>query len=126
MRRSILSYANRVVRENVNRGDFHQRAEAHTRPHVVAKIEKRGAERAEFRKRHAIHDRAHGMFPHAEVDVAPSILIWIELSRTIEGQVRFVGLARSADPPTSQGIFLARAFRVFPEDSRVAMPFGSA
>src|SRR6516225_2610750 len=35
-------------------------------------------------------------------------------------------LARSAEPPTSQGIFWARAFRVLPELSRVAMPLGSA
>src|SRR5215472_3835710 len=35
-------------------------------------------------------------------------------------------LARSAEPPTIQGMFLARAFRVLPELSRVAMPLGSA
>src|SRR5258708_1194958 len=35
-------------------------------------------------------------------------------------------LARSAEPPTSQGIFCARALGTLPELSRVAMPFGSA
>jgi len=42
VRRPVFSNANRVVRENVHRRNFHQRAEAHARPHVVAEIEKRG------------------------------------------------------------------------------------
>src|SRR5246127_5174786 len=43
-------------------------------------------------------------------------------------KTRFVllDLARSAEPPTSQGIFCARALRTLPELSRVAMPLGSA
>src|SRR5258708_38279761 len=34
--------------------------------------------------------------------------------------------ARSAEPPMSQGIFLASAFRTLPEESREAMPLASA
>src|SRR6266852_8047021 len=43
-------------------------------------------------------------------------------------KTRFVllDLARSAEPPTSQGIFCARALRTLPELSRVAIPLGSA
>src|SRR5256885_17022838 len=41
---------------------------------------------------------------------------------------RFVllDLARSADPPMNHGIFLAIAFSVLPELSRVPIPFASA
>ena len=102
MRWPVFSHADRVVRENVNRGDFHQCAEAHARPHVVAEIKERCAERAEFRQRHAVHDCAHGMFPHSEVDVAPAILIRVEVSRTVKRQVRLVGFGqvrRSANQP---------------------------
>ncbi len=102
MRRPVFSHADRVVGENVNRGDFHQRAEAHARPHVVAEIKERGAERPEFRQGHAVHDRAHGVFSHAEVNVAPAILIRVELSRSVERQVRLVGFGqvrRAANQP---------------------------
>src|SRR5258707_8443428 len=37
-----------------------------------------------------------------------------------------LNLPRSPEPPTSQGIFCARALRTLPELSRVAMPLGSA
>ena len=102
VRRSVFTHANRVVRENVNRRDFHQRAETHARPHVIAKIKERSAERPEFRQRHSVYDRPHGMFPHAEVDVPPAILFRVEISRAVEGQIRLVGLGqvcRSANQP---------------------------
>ena len=40
--------------------------------------------------------------------------------------VTLVEPLRSAAPPRSQGIFFASAFSTCPEDSRVAIPFGSA
>ncbi len=42
------------------------------------------------------------------------------------GEGGLVGGPRSADPPSSHGIFCARTFNTLPDASRPAMPFGSA
>src|SRR5579859_2617223 len=67
VRWAILSDADGVMRKNVERGDFHQRAETHAGPHVVAEIEKCGTESAQLAERHAVYSRTHTVFAHSEV-----------------------------------------------------------
>src|SRR5260370_24650110 len=84
MRWTGLSQADRVVGENINRGDFHQRTKAHAWAHVVAEIKKSGAVAAEFRQSHAVDNRAHGMLANAEMHVAATVLVGKEISRADE------------------------------------------
>src|SRR5437016_2471008 len=74
VRRAVLTDADRVVREDIDDGDFHEAGETHGWFYVVAKIEKCSTERAHTAETHAAHRRAHGMFTHAVVDVAAAVL----------------------------------------------------
>ena len=70
MRRAVLADANRVVREDVDRRHFHERAEPDRRLHVVAEDEERRSVWANLRERQAIDDGPHGVLANAEVHVA--------------------------------------------------------
>jgi hypothetical protein len=75
MRRPVLAYADAVVREDVERLQLAQRAEANRRLHVIREHQKRRAERKHAAmRRHAVHGRAHGMLADAEGDVASAVI----------------------------------------------------
>ena len=59
---AVFSYADRVVREDVDHGDFHNRAEADGRPHVVGEDEESRAERSHLGEGHAVDARRPSPF----------------------------------------------------------------
>src|SRR5579859_4251320 len=71
---TIFAYADGIVREDINDGNFHESGEADGRFYVVAEIEEGTAEGAKTGERHAAHGRAHGVFAHAVVHVAAGVL----------------------------------------------------
>ena len=74
VRRAVFADADRVVREDIDDGDFHEAGEAHGRLQVVAKIEKCSTKGPQTAETHAAHGGAHGMFTHAIVNVAAAVL----------------------------------------------------
>ena len=56
----------------------------------------------------------------------PRVAARLEIAGAVERERVFVEGARSAEPPISQGIFLATAFSTLPDASRPASPLASA
>src|SRR3984893_12018079 len=91
MRWAVFSDADGIVRVNKQHGNFHQGSEPQAGTHVIAEIEKSGAEAAERRKRYAIRNRTHGVLSHAEVDVTARVFFREEIARPLEDQIGLVG-----------------------------------
>ena len=71
----------RVVGEDVDDRDFHERGQADRRAAEVGEDEEAGAVGADLRQGHAVEARAHGELADAEVDVAafPAQRAWAVL-----------------------------------------------
>ncbi len=121
---AIFAETNAVMCKNKNGWDMRQSRKANSGSHVIRENEESravGDHAAE--DCHAVQCRAHGMFTHTKVEVAP-------LGILLEGRAAFdfcvVRGARSAEPPINSGSLRASALITLPEAARVAMPFGSA
>src|SRR5579859_7509288 len=98
MRWTVFANPYRVVRENEDRRDLHQRGQTHARPHVIAKVEERRSEGAKARHRHAIHARTHHVLTDAEMQIPPRIATRLKISRTLKfqrGLIRSCQVSRS-------------------------------
>ena len=102
-------------------------AEADRRPGVVAEDQEARAEGPDLDQRHAVEDRRHRVLADAEVEV-PAAVVARPRSRRRPRRSSWVLVegARSAEPPISQGTFLAMALSTLPDESRLAIPLGSA
>src|SRR5215510_3473129 len=90
MGRAVFAIAHRVVREDKDGRELHQRREPHRWPRVVAEDEEGRAERAELRQGEPVHNGGHGMLTDAEMQVFPCWVIGLEVSRTLICQRRLV------------------------------------
>ena len=90
MRRAVLAVAHRVVREDEDRRQLHQRGEPDRGPRVVAEDEEGRAERPQLRQRQPVHDRAHRVLADAEVQVPAARAGGLEISGAGERQRRLV------------------------------------
>ena len=70
VRRAVLAHADRVVREDVDDRDLHDRGQADRRAAVVAEDQEARAVGPDLRQRQAVEDRAHGVLADAEMEVA--------------------------------------------------------
>src|SRR5271157_879025 len=70
----------RIVRENEDGRQFHERSQPDGWPRVIAKNEERSAESPKLSKRQSIHDRSHGMLTDAKMQVLPSGCLGLEVS----------------------------------------------
>jgi hypothetical protein len=91
MGRAVFTDANRVVREDVDDRDLHQRTQANGGARIITEDQEPGSVRAQLRERQAVQHRAHRMLPHAEVQVAPGGLCRAEVARAVERQSRLRG-----------------------------------
>ena len=75
VRRPVLAEPDRVVGEDPDRGDLHQRAEPDRLARVVGEDQVGGAVRPQLREREAVHDACHSVLADSEVEVpAASVL----------------------------------------------------
>ena len=73
MRRAVFAQSDGVVREHIDDPLPHQRAQPQRRAQIVGKNqESRGVGNGPAVRRNAVADGAHGVFPHAEMQVAPA------------------------------------------------------
>ena len=91
MRRTVLAHADRVVSEDVDHRDLHDRGQADGHPAVVAEDQEPGAEGPDLDQRHAVQDGPHRVLADAEMEVAASIFAGLEVAGAVEGQA---GLGR--------------------------------
>ena len=96
--RAVLAQADRVVGEDVDHRQVHQRRQAHRALHVVEEVEERGAERAQPVAVEPVHDRAHAVLAHAVVHVAPGVVVARDRAAVVDQRERGgLEVGRAAD-----------------------------
>ena len=88
---AVLADADRVMGKHEHHRQLHEGRQADRRFHVVAEHQERRGVRTQVRQRHAIGDRAHGVFTDTEVQVASAVVVGTETPGAVE---RKVGLGR--------------------------------
>ncbi len=96
--RPVLTHADAVVGEDVDDRRFHQRRQANGRPHVVGEDQERAAIGTHAAVQgHAVEDAAHGVFAHAEANVAAGEVTPPQVAGPLQvGLVRRRQVARAA------------------------------
>ena len=135
MSRAILTDSNRVVSEDVNHRNLHQGAQAERSPHVVDEDEESGAERTHFHQAHSVQDRAHGVLPDSEMEIAPGVILGRKVAGACEGKPGLRGgrqIGGPADQPRNvlghcvqhrrRGLACGQALRVRGEFGEIAVP----
>src|SRR5580704_11319339 len=89
--RAVFTDTDRIVRENVDHGNFHDGTETDSRLAIIGKDEKGGGERAQFGERQAVGDSAHRVFANAEVHVAAAARVGLKIANTVKGEASFGG-----------------------------------
>ena len=94
VRRAVLPDADRIMREDVDDRQLHQRAQADGRLHVVGKDQEARAEGADLGQREPVQDRAHGVLANAEMQIAAARRVGFEIAGAFE---REAGLGRGRE-----------------------------
>ena len=77
-----------------------KRRKANRRSHVIGEDKERRPVRPEPREPHAIHDRAHGMFANAEVEVPAAVLTRFKTARVLDQRLGRRGkVSRASNQP---------------------------
>ena len=137
MGRPVLAVAHRVVGEDEDGRQLHQRRQPDRRPRVVAEDEEGRAESPQLGQRHPVDDRRHGMLADAEMQVPAAGTAGLEVAGAREFQRRLVRGAevrRAADEPgdvlgehvehLARGVAPGDALGVGREDRQIAVPAG--
>src|SRR5262245_8014956 len=90
MGRAVFAIPHRVVREEKEGRELHQRREPDGWPRIIAEDEEGRAESAELREGEPIHNGGHGMLADAEMQVFPCRVSGLEVSRALVRQRRLV------------------------------------
>src|SRR5664280_562572 len=102
MRRPVFAVTHGVVREDEDGRQFHQGGEPDRSAGIIAEDEEGGAESAQLRERHSVHDRGHGVLANAEVHVLASGCFGLQVARAWEGEGGLIGwreIARTSEEP---------------------------
>src|SRR5215471_9030450 len=90
MGRAVFAITHRVVREDKDSRELHQRREPDRWPRVIAKDEESRTESAQLRQREPVHNGGHRMLADAEMQVFPCWVIGLEVARALVCQRRLV------------------------------------
>ena len=84
--RAVLADADRVVREDEDDRDFHERRQSNRRPHVVGEDQEARAERPDLRQGHPVEDGSHRVLADAEVHIPAAVAVGGEVAGALEGE----------------------------------------
>ena len=88
VRWSVLADADRVVREEVDDREFHDRGQPDRRAAVVAEDQETRSVRAQLRERQPVQDRTHRVLANAEMKIASRVAGRFEVSGAFERHAR--------------------------------------
>ena len=100
--RTVLADADRVVGEDVDHRDLHDRGQADRHPAIVAEDQEPGAEGPDLDQRHAVQDGPHRVLADAEVEIAAPVIAGLEVAGAVESQAglgRRGQVGRASDQP---------------------------
>src|SRR5215831_7242604 len=103
MGRTVFAIAHRVVCEDKEGRELHQRREPDRWPRVIAEDEEGRAERAELRQGEPVHNGGHGMLADAEMQVFSCRAMGLEISRALVRQRRLIRRPKIRRTPEEPG-----------------------
>src|SRR6202795_3571808 len=89
--RPIFADPDRVVREDIDDGDFHERREPDRRTHIVAEDQEARAKGPNLGQCHAVENRAHRVLTNAKVQIAPAVVRGSKVAGSLECKPSFGG-----------------------------------
>ena len=102
MRRTVFADADRIVREDEDRGNLHDRGEPHRRAAVVAEDEERGAVAPQAAEDHAVDRGGHAVLADAEVEVAAAGVVGREVAAGFVEREQRLGRGREVGRAAEQ------------------------
>src|ERR1700746_3831351 len=99
---AIFTDADGIVREDVDHGNFHQRAEPDRTSPVVAENQEPRPEGSQLRQRETVKNRTHRVFTDPKVQIAARSTVGLKITRARERQSRLGGRrkdGRATDHP---------------------------
>src|SRR5258707_12464242 len=103
VRWAIFADANGIVREDVDHGNFHQRAEPDRASPVVAENQEPRPEGSQLRQRETVENRAHRVFTDPKEQIAARSTVGLKITRARERQSRFGGRSKVRGPTDHPG-----------------------
>src|SRR5258707_3429554 len=91
VRWAIFADADGIVREDVDQGNFHQRAEPDRTSPVVAENQEPRLEGSQLRQRQTVENRAHRVFTDPKVQIAARPTVGLKITCARERQSRLGG-----------------------------------
>src|SRR5258705_576297 len=102
VRWAIFADADGIVREDVDHGNLHQRAEPDRTSPVVAENQEPRPEGSQLRQREAVENRPHRVFTDPKMQVAAGSTVGLKITRARKSKSRPGGrseVCRSSDDP---------------------------
>src|SRR5581483_3013325 len=84
VRGAVFSDADRIVGEDEDRWNLHERRQSHAGTHVITEIEECGPKCADAGERHSVYARTHDVLSNPEVQIAPGVASRLEISRSLK------------------------------------------
>src|SRR5712672_3755873 len=100
---AIFADADGIVREYVNYGNFHQRAEPDRAAAIVAENQEPRSEGSQLRQREAVENCPHRVFTDPKVQVAARSTVGLKITRARESQSRPSGRSKVCRTPDHPG-----------------------
>src|SRR5246127_377726 len=94
VRWAIFADADGIVREDVDHGNFHQRAEPDRPSPVVAENQETRPEGSQLRQRETVENRSHRVFTDPKVQITARSTVGLKITRARERQSRFGGRSK--------------------------------
>src|SRR6267142_5896758 len=99
VRWAIFADADGIVREDMDHGNFHQRAEPDRTSPVVAENQEPRPEGSQLRQRETVENRPHRVFTDPKVQVAARSTIGLKITRARKSQSRPSGRSKVCRTP---------------------------
>src|SRR5882757_3807608 len=100
---AIFTDTDGIVREDVDHGNFHQRAEPDRTSPVVAENQEPRPEGSQLRQRETVENRPHRVFTDPKVQVAAGSTVGLKITRARKSQSRPSGRSKVCRTPDHPG-----------------------
>src|SRR4029077_6086399 len=94
VRWAVFADADRIVREDMDHRNFHQRAQPDRTSPVVAEDQEPRPEGSQLRQRETVENRAHRVFTDAKVQIAARSTVGLKITRARERQSHLGGRSK--------------------------------
>lgn len=123
---AVLAHADGIVGEDVDDGQFHQRAQTNSRTAVIAENKKTSAKWPYLAQRQPVQNGAHGMFADTKVKVTAVMHLTCKIPRPFKRQPRLGGWSQIGRAAQQPGHILGNGIQHLARTVAAGIPLASA